>query len=244
MSKENKVLLVLGASSDMGAELINSVHSEYGAILAHYNSSKNLIEELKKEIGDKLIPIQANFSDEKETQDFVEKILNKGYQPDHIVHFPAIKAAPKKFIKDNWASFERCLKVSLRSIVLVLKAFLPAMAKQKYGKVVFMLTSYTLNMPPKYLSSYVTEKYALLGLMKSLAVEYADKEIAVNAVSPEMTETKFLNELPEIIVAQNAENNTLKRNLRVDEVIPTVAYLLSENANRISGQNIGITGGK
>lgn len=244
MSKENKVLLVMGASSDMGAELIKAVHTEYEAILAHYNNSKSLIEELKSEIGDKLIPIQANFLDENETNTFVQKILNTGYQPDHIVHFPAIKAVPKKFIKDDWESFEKSLKVALRSIVIVLNAFIPVMAKQKYGKVVFMLTSYTLNVPPKYLSSYITEKYALLGFMKSLAIEYADKEIMVNAVSPEMSDTKFLNELPEIIVAQNAESSPLKRNLRVDEVIPTVQYLLSKNADRISGQNIGITGGK
>lgn len=244
MSKENKVLLVLGASSDMGEELIKSVHCEYDAILAHYNSSGAYIEKLKNAVGDKIIPIQADFSDEKNTLAFVEKIKAKGYQPDHIVHLPALKALPKKFIKDDWKSFEKSLAVSLRSIIIVLNAFLPGMIKQKYGKIVFMLTSYTLNMPPKYLSSYVTEKYALLGLMKSLAVEYADKNITVNGVSPEMTETKFLNELPEIIVNQNAENSPLKRNLKVKEIIPTLAYLLSENADSINGQNIGITGGK
>lgn len=68
---------------------------------------------------------------------------------------------------------------------------IPNMAKKKYGRIVFMLTSCTINNPPKYQSSYVTVKYALLGLMKALAVEYADRGITVNGVSPDMMETKF-----------------------------------------------------
>jgi 3-oxoacyl-[acyl-carrier protein] reductase len=244
MSENGKVLLVIGASSDMGAALIKSIHAEYSIILAHYNNSETYVKTLQRELGDKVVSIQGNFLEESDTLSFVDNIISKGYNPDHIVHLPALKAAPKKFMKDDWSSFEKSFAVSVRSIVVILKAFLPHMIKQKCGKIVFMLTSYTLNMPPKYLSSYVTEKYALLGLMKSLAVEYADKGIQVNGVSPEMVNTKFLNELSDIIVSQNAETSPIKRNLFVEEIIPTVAYLLSHQADCISGQNIGITGGK
>ena len=132
---------------------------------------------------------------------------------------------------------------SVASIVLILKHFLPKMSKQKYGKVIFMLTSFTLNAPPKYQAPYITAKYALLGLMRDLAREYADKNIMVNGVSPEMMETRFLSDMPELVVQQNAANNPMGRNLRVEDVLPTFEYLLSDGADLVTGQNIGVTGG-
>lgn len=99
-------------------------------------------------------------------------------------------------------------------------------------------------MPPKYLSPYVTVKYSLLGLVKALAVEYADFDITVNGISPEMTDTKFLSEIPELIVQKSGMDNPLGRNLSVEEVVPTFEFLLSDGADCITGQNIAITGGK
>ena len=79
--------------------------------------------------------------------------------------------------------------------------------------------------------------------MRNLAAEYAPKGITVNAVSPDMMETKFLSELPELIKEQSANKNPLGRNIYVDEVIPTIEYLLSSGSDVVTGQNIGITGG-
>ena len=106
-----------------------------------------------------------------------------------------------------------------------------------------MLTSDTVDMPPKYQSSYVTVKYALLGLMKSLAVEYAEKGITFNGISPDMIETKFLSELPELIVENNRNNSPLGRNIRIDEIVPIFEYLLSDAGASMTGQNIAVTGG-
>ena len=106
-----------------------------------------------------------------------------------------------------------------------------------------MLTSCTINIPPKYLASYVTIKYALLGLVKALSAEYCSKGIEINGISPSMINTKFLNNIPELIVNQNAINSPTKKNLDVDDVIPTFEFLLSEKSNGITGQNIAITNG-
>ena len=107
-----------------------------------------------------------------------------------------------------------------------------------------MLTAYTENTPPKFLSSYVTVKYALLGLVKALAVEYADKGIAVNGVSPEMISTKFLRNMPQWVVEKNAAANPSGRNLAVEDVVPAIKFLLSDEAGQITGQNLVITGGR
>ena len=159
------------------------------------------------------------------------------------MHLPAGKCENMKFSKMTWQKFDEDINIALRSLLLVLNNFLPLMAKNKYGRVVVMLTSYTLNIPPKYLSSYVTTKYALLGLVKALANEYADKGIRINGVSPSMIDTKFLDSIPELIVKQNALNSPTGKNLSVEDVIPTFEFLLSDDAECITGQNIAITNG-
>lgn len=175
--------------------------------------------------------------------EMIEAIKSDGRIPNHVVHFPAPKAYNMQFNKDKWENFDMGWEISVHSIVSILKAFIPNMAKQKYGRIVFMWTSCTINNPPKYQSSYVTVKYALLGLMKVLAVEYADRGITVNGVSPDMMETKFLSEIPEYIVEKNKENSPIGRNIYVEEVVPIMKYLLSDVAVAMTGQNIGVTGG-
>lgn len=244
MSNDQKVLFVLGASSDLGIALIDKVACNYDYILAHYNNTDVKLLELQKKHGEKICLLQADFSDENSVIKLNEKIGETGIQPTHIVHFPSSKFHQEKFHKIDWNLHQEGIDISLRSIVIILKNILPQMAKTKKGKIIFMLSSATLNTPPKYLSYYVSIKYALLGLMKSLAVEYADKGIRVNAVSPDMIETRYLNDIPDLIVQQNAANSPIRRNLSVDDVIPTIEYLLSEQADCVSGQNIGITIGR
>ncbi|MCI9270119.1 MAG: SDR family oxidoreductase [Dorea sp.] len=240
---DGKNLLVTGASSDVGAELIRNVGENYGKIWAHYRSSSGIIEELRDQIGKQIVPIQADFSNLESTVNFIEQICASGDIPDHIVHLSALKAHNLQFHKHTWENYQKEIDTSLRSITMILQCFVPRMAKKKYGKIIFMLSAYLLGVPPKFQSPYITVKYALLGLMKNLSAEYAAKGIMVNAVSPDMMETKFLSELPDLIIEQSAKNNPLGRNIYVQEVIPTMEYLLSEGSNIVTGQNIGVTGG-
>ncbi|MCQ2524964.1 MAG: SDR family oxidoreductase [Lachnospiraceae bacterium] len=243
MSKENKVLLVTGASSDIGTAFIKRNIDKYALVYAHYNSSKSKLEDLEKVYPEKLVLLKADFSDAASVDNLIEKVRECGQLPDHIIHMTSPKPVNEKFHKFNWEDFENGINTSLRSIVMITKAFIPSMAKNKYGKVVFMLTSYVLGVPPKYQTPYVTAKYALLGLMKGLSAEYASKGITVNAVSPDMMETKFLSDLPDLIIEQNAADSPLKRILKVEDVIPSFEYLLSDGADTVNGVNIPVTAG-
>jgi len=240
----DKTLLVLGASSDMGQYLIKKTYKNYKTIIVHYNSNNSFVDDLKKECDAQIVEYQADFSDSKSTENFVNKLSEGGYSIDHVVHFPATVANPSKFHKNDWKDYENAINVSLRSVVMVLQSVIKGMLKKKEGKIILMLTSYVNNIPPKYQSTYVTIKHALLGLVKALAVEYADKNIQINGVSPEMVETNFLSNLPDFVIEKNATQQPLGRNLKVDDVIPTIEFLLSSGSDYITGQNISITGGK
>ena len=238
----SKIIFITGASSDIGIHLIKSI-DEQCLIIAHYNSSKELLVTVSKEITNELVTVQADLSKENDIVlmlDFIEQ--NYGI-PDKIVHLAASKFENIRFKSIERAKFQAEIEVSLMSIVIILNRFLPKLAIKKSGKVVMMLSSVTLNVPPKALVQYTTVKYALLGLTKSLASEYADKGITINAVSPSMIETKFLSNINEKFVEIAAGIHPLKRNAKVVDVIPTIKLLLSEQSDYINGINIPITGG-
>jgi len=242
--ENNKTLLVTGASSDVGMGLIRKIHGNYGKILAHYNNSKDGILELQTELGDKIVPMQADFSDEASTKEFAVAVVGHNSPPAHYVHVPARPLINEKFSKLTWDDFEAELTVSFRSAVILCEILMPVMVKNKSGKIVFMLSFNVINHPQiKYAIQYTSAKYALLGLMKGLSAEYANKGITVNAVSPSMIETKFLKKVPDLIKEKNAEASPLKRNLLVSDVVDTFEFLLSDGANCITGQNIAVTGG-
>ena len=106
-----------------------------------------------------------------------------------------------------------------------------------------MQSSYALGAPPKNVSAYVVAKSALGGLAKSLAVEYAASGITVNMVAPCMMETRFLADTPDLIVQAAAASNPMGRNARVEDVVPAMEFLLSEEAGFITGVSLPITGG-
>ena len=242
--RENKTLFVTGASSELGCALIDMVADKYDLIVAHYRSSVDRLIPLEEKLGAKLMLVQADFSDSVSVRKMLDFLNEREVKPDHIVHLAALPMENKHFKKQNWCNFAENIETDIRPIVEILEEFMPAMSKQKYGKILFMITSCTVGMPPKYTTVYTTAKYALLGLMKSLAVEYADKGITVNGVSPEMIDTRFLKDLPDLIKEMNAQNMPMGQNLKVEQVVPTIAFLLSDGADMINGQNIAITDGK
>ena len=139
--------------------------------------------------------------------------------------------------------FDLDLEIEVHSAVCICKAVLPAMARAKFGRVLFIQTSYTIGCPPKNTAAYVMAKSAIGGLVKSLAVEYAKFGVTVNCVAPSMMETHFLKDTPDLIVQAAAEDNPMGRNATPADVVPAMAFLLSDEAGFITGVTLPVTGG-
>ncbi|MBR2526178.1 SDR family oxidoreductase [bacterium] len=230
----SKTLLITGASSDMAIDLINNIYKDYDKIIAHYNSSAKNLEALKSKIGDKLFLLQANFKDILSTEKFIDEISDISL-PNHIVHFPATKLKPERFDKSNWNELSEDIMIQVHSIYKICQKFIKDMSKKENSKIIFVLTSAIFN-TPKFNTNYLIAKYSLLGLMKSLSTEYSEK-IKINAISPVLTETKFLENLPQFALEQSAQNSPIKRNLKPSDISPVIINLLSDN-NNLNGQNI------
>lgn len=236
-------LLILGASSDLATALIPRISGNFQTIFAHYHQSVDKLRELQISIPCRMELLQADFTSEKSTKCLIDEVALSGVEITHILHCPSAKVRNKHFRKMGWDDYTIMLETQLRSLYYATNCFIPKMAKQQYGKLVTILSSYTVGTPPAFASTYITAKYALLGFIRSLAAEYAGKSIQINAVSPSMIETKFLQDMPHLVAEQNSANHPLKRNATVEDVIPAIEFLLSDQSGFITGQNLLVSGG-
>jgi 3-oxoacyl-[acyl-carrier protein] reductase len=117
------------------------------------------------------------------------------------------------------------------------------MIKQKSGNILNILTENVVGKPQSGVSDYVCAKYALLGLTKTLAVEYAGKNIRVNAISPGMVETKMLKNLPPKAIEITKETTPLGKLTTPNDIANAVLFLISDRAANITGVNLVICGG-
>ena len=239
-----EILLVTGASSDIGSKFIQETADDYSFIWAHYCHSFGRIEELQMQFKEKIIPIRADFQKEEEIENVLASIKEDGRIPHSILHIPAQPMQYINFEKLSWEDYEAQIHISVKSVQMILEGILPYLLADHKGHILFLLSACTVGAPPKYLGAYCTVKYALLGMMKALSIETADKGIVVNGISPEMIETRFLNDLPHLIVDKSAKDSPIGRNLNIDDIIPVMKMLLSDKNVAITGENIPIAAGK
>jgi 3-oxoacyl-[acyl-carrier protein] reductase len=112
------------------------------------------------------------------------------------------------------------------------------------GTVVNVLSQVTTGIPPARMADYVSAKYALCGLSKALAAEWAADNVRVNMVSPGLIETDLTQHYSERVFKLEASRTPLGRIARPLDVANAVAYLLSDDASFLTGINLSVTGGQ
>ena len=240
-----KRIVITAADSAFGMKLIErfcesgleNIEWIYGTCYDCYDMVEDLMQQYP-ELGQKLTLQQVDMRKEAEIEAFLAD-LNQREVPTDFVHLPAPKAIPERFQKLDWtADFRPHLEISLKSAVLILQSILPKMAKAKKGNVVLMASYYgTEEGTPNFLAPYVVAKSAILGLMRSLNKEFSPKGIRINAMAPDLTDTKFLSDMPDLIKEQAAYNNPRGRILTADEVIDAMLPLLDDSGT-CSGETV------
>lgn len=242
-------LLFLGGSSEIAVATMQQLDRPGVILFAQYRGSREPLDGLSGMLHHaRVVPLQADLTSDTDTDRLAEEVASECARAgcealEGIVIAPAPPPVTERFHKKAWADFASHFEVQVRAPARLLQRFLPAMAKRRRGKVVFVLSSYTLGYPPAGLADYVTAKHAALGLMRALAAEYGKKDLRINAVSPGMVETGFLDQVPRIVVETNAEKHPLARNATPADVAPAICFLLSDAVAYVNGANIPITGG-
>jgi 3-oxoacyl-[acyl-carrier protein] reductase len=234
------LVLVAGASSDLGIALIRRLlESGDASIVAHYHQGRERIEQLDGH--GRIRALAADFESIESVERMVDQLGDQ--LPSQLVYLPALKLRYERFSKFSLGHFDRDMTIQVRSAIALLKRLLPRMAELPRAKVVFVLSSVTARVPPKFMSMYTTVKHAQLGLMRALASEYASSKININAVSPGMIETRFLDDIPAIAKEMSAAAAPRGRIASTDDVVGAIQFLLSPESDFINGIELPVTGG-
>lgn len=237
-----KVLLILGASSDIGIDYLSRYHSNYDHVIAQYCTNGNELEKFHEKIGNKIDLYKVNLLDESEVALFLSKIREKNRIPQFIIFLPAQKTQLLRIEETESQLLIDAMMLQVVSSFAIVKYFVPDMFSEGWGRICFMLSSVTEQVVT-YNLPYVVSKYALLGEMKALALELASKSILVNAVSPSMVDTKYIAEVSDFVKKKKISASPMKRLVEKSEISRTIEFLISEENTYITGENIVISGG-
>lgn len=153
----------------------------------------------------------------------------------------------KRFAQIEFEDWQRIIDVNLNGVFHMIQAVLPDMLAAGWGRIVNISSSSTHSGVP-YMAHYVAAKSAVNGLTKSLALEYGPSGITVNAVPPGFIDTPMLRSAEERGYLGDIEKNIaatpVRRMGRPEDIAAACAFLVSEEASYITGQILGVNGGR
>lgn len=175
-------------------------------------------------------------------------------QPIDILIANAGSAESAPFGKSDAALFRRMMDVNFMGVVHTIQAALPSIKGRPFGRIVAVASTAGLK-GYAYVSAYSAAKHAVVGLVRSLALELASTRVTVNAVCPGFTDTdlvagsidnimKKTGRSREQAIAELSKHNPQGRLVTPAEVADTVLWLSGEGAGAITGQAIAVAGGE
>jgi 3-oxoacyl-[acyl-carrier protein] reductase len=244
---DRRVALVTGSSRGIGAAIARTLAASGARVVINYLRNGSAAEALKSNIeaaGGAAIAIQADVTD----ADAVARMIDRaghhfGKAIDALVNNAGGAVQPRAFADTSWSDIQSHLDTQLRGAFHCAQAVLPAMVEAASGRIINIGSIWAWNAPPPNQIAYVTAKGALKAFTKSLAVELGPKGIRVNLVSPGMTETDLIADVPERLRKVQAMQTPLRRLAAPEDIARAVAFLCSDAADFIAGADIPISGG-
>jgi NAD(P)-dependent dehydrogenase (short-subunit alcohol dehydrogenase family)/acyl dehydratase len=241
------VALVTGASRGVGAETARVLASKGWAVAINYWRSKAMADAVVEEIirgGGRSISVQADVRDDSAVDALVATVAERLGAPALLVNSATAELESVAASDVAWEAFERHLAYQAKAVLRLCQAVRRGMVAAGGGAIVNIVSQVTNDSPPVRMADYVTAKYALLGLSKALANEWAEDNIRVNMVSPSLIRTDLTQGHHERVFKLEAARTPLRRLATTRDAAMAVAWLASEEASFLTGVNLFITGGQ
>ena len=237
---ENKNIIVTGASGGIGNAIIKKLN-EAGANIVASGTRIEKLEELKKKY-EKIKIVKFDISQSEKIEEFIDNATNElGGSLDGIINNAGI-TQDNLAIRMSLDEWQKVININLTSTFLLSKFAIKKMLKNKSGKIVNItsVVGHTGNLGQ---ANYTASKAGIVAMSKSLAIEYAKKNININCISPGFIKTAMTDKIDEKCKEVIISKIPSARLGEPQDIANAVLFLSSDQSNYINGETIHVNGG-
>tara|TARA_B100000029_G_scaffold279269_1_gene273527 strand:- start:1706 stop:2440 length:735 start_codon:yes stop_codon:yes gene_type:complete len=239
ISFKNKKILITGASGGIGNELVKKFVSLGGEVLGSGTNTDKL-DSIKKKFPNVKVK-KFDISDHSRIEEFIENVSLELGGLDILINNAGVN-------KDNLSlrmkdeEWKKVIDINLTSTFLLSKHSIKKMLKTKFGRIVNItsVVGHTGNLGQ---SNYSASKSGIIGMSKSLAIEYAKKNITINCVSPGFIISDMTMNIAEKVKLYLTSRIPMGKLGTGEDVSNCVAFLSSDQASYITGETMHVNGG-
>ena len=236
---KNKNILITGASGGIGNALVKKFVSLGGNVLGSGTKNEKL-DKIKKQYPNIKVK-KFDISEHSRIEEFIDDVSLKLGGLDVLINNAGTNADNLSLrMKDE--EWKKVIDINLTSTFLLTKHAIKKMLKSKFGRIVNItsVVGHTGNLGQ---SNYSASKAGIIGMSKSLAIEYAKKNITVNCVSPGFIMSDMTMNIAEKVKLYLTSRIPMGRLGTGEDVSNCVAFLSSEQASYVTGETIHVNGG-
>ena len=236
---KNKNVLITGASGGIGGELVKKFVSLEANVLGSGTKAEKL-DRIKKKYPNIKVK-RFDISEHSRIEDFIDNVSLELGGLDILINNAGTNAdnLSLRMKEEEW---KKVVDVNLTSTFLLSKYAIKKMLKNKFGRIVNItsVVGHTGNLGQ---SNYAASKAGIIGMSKSLAIEYAKKNITVNCVSPGFIVSDMTMNIAEKVKLYLTSRIPMGKLGTGEDVSNCVAFLSSEQASYVTGETIHVNGG-
>ena len=240
------VAIVTGGSGGIGSAICQRLVANGNSVVVNYHRGRDKAEALAASLNAErrcAIAVKADIGTPDGAQRLCDATLEAFGGIGILVNNASPRINPKPFASLEWQDFETQLDVQLKGAFLMMKACLPHMAERHWGRIVTISSQVIDGQPSSGWTSYAVGKSAAAMLSRYLATEFGPHGVTVNSVSPGMTETALIGDVPEKVQLMAARQTPLRRLAMPEDIAAAVAYLVSDDAAFVTGHTLRVNGG-
>lgn len=242
----NKIAIITGASKGIGRGIAKVFAAEGANVILVSRTEKdlkNVVDEITK-LGGKASYIVADITKPEDMERMAQMTLNMHDRIDILIHNAAGIYPPSRIDVMSNEEWHEAIKTNLNGAFYAVKAVIPSMKNQQYGRIVFTssISGPRVGLPTK--SHYTASKGGMNGFMKTIAIELAKYKITVNAVEPGNIMTEGLKVNSTKVIEERTKPIPMGRLGTPEETAYAHLFLASDEARYITGQSIIVDGGQ
>lgn len=241
-----KVALITGGGGGIGQAICLRLAKDGYSVAVNYLGRRDKADRVVETIiqnGGRAINVQGDVASDVEARHVYESTVGALGQITLLVNNASPRINAKPFLSTDWSDIQRHIDAQVKGAFLLSKMCLPDMISVRRGRIV-NITSQVIEGPPSVTwTGYALAKTGLATLARYLAAEFGSHGVNVNCVSPGMTDTALIGDIPEKLQLMMARQNPLRRLAVPEDIASAVSFLASEEASYVTGHTLRVNGG-